>query len=35
VTWADNALTPSPHTITMVDAADLPVNLPKPISVIE
>jgi len=26
VTWADNALTTSPHTITMVDAADLPVN---------
>ena len=24
--WADNALTTSPHTITMVDAADLPVN---------
>ena len=26
MTWADNALTTSPHTITMVDAADLPVN---------
>ena len=26
VTWADNALTTSPHTITMVGAADLPVN---------
>ena len=26
VTWADNALTSSPHTITIVDPADLPVN---------